>query len=64
MFLQDVMAKNPITQWHGWLRELSSILKKCFLGHPSADDQVYEIKDEGKITYKGLGGVYLRILNG
>lgn len=29
-----------------------------------ADDQVYEIKDEGKITYKGLGGVYLRILNG
>ena len=24
-------------QWHGWLRELSSIQKKVFLGHPSGD---------------------------
>ena len=24
----------PLTQWHGWLRELSSIQKKCFFGTP------------------------------
>ena len=36
----------PLTQWHGWVRERSSIQKMCIVGHPT----VYDI-----YTYVGVG---------